>query len=296
MATVDRPVEFGFFPEPLAQNASAIVEHVLLAEQLGFELIGIQDHPYQPRYLDTWALLAHLAARTERIRLFPDVANLPLRLPAMIAKSAASIDVLSGGRIELGLGAGAFWDAIVAMGGPRRTPPEALQALEEAIAICRLMWSGERSVRFEGRHHAVRGLHPGPSPAHAMSIWIGGYGPRMLDLIGRTADGWLPSSPYAPPERLPELNARIDDGAASAGRDPASIRRIYNVAGQIQATSDGYLRGPPEQWIEQLTSTAVDGRMDAFIVWAPDPVSDHLRRFAAEIAPAVRQAVAGARR
>ena len=89
------------------------------ADELGLDLIGIQDHPYQRRYLETWALIADLIARTERIRFFPDVANLPLRWPAMIAKQAATLDVRSGGRFELGLGSGAFWDAIGAMGGRR---------------------------------------------------------------------------------------------------------------------------------------------------------------------------------
>jgi alkanesulfonate monooxygenase SsuD/methylene tetrahydromethanopterin reductase-like flavin-dependent oxidoreductase (luciferase family) len=87
------------------------------ADELGLDLIGIQDHPYQWRFLDTWSLIGDLLARTERIRFFPDVANLPLRGPAMMAKQAASLDVLAGGRFELGLGAGAFWEAIGAAGG-----------------------------------------------------------------------------------------------------------------------------------------------------------------------------------
>ena len=78
-------------------------------------------------------LLAAVAARTRRVVLFPDVANLPLRPPAMMAKAAGSLDLLSGGRFELGLGAGGFWDAIKAMGGPARTPAESVSALEEAI-------------------------------------------------------------------------------------------------------------------------------------------------------------------
>jgi hypothetical protein len=77
--------------------------------------------------------------------------ELTLRPPAVMAKAAASIDVLSGGRFELGLGAGNFWDAIEAHGGPRRTPGEALAALEEAIEVIRKVWSGERNLRFEGQ-------------------------------------------------------------------------------------------------------------------------------------------------
>ena len=87
-----------------------------VAEAAGLELLSFQDHPYQPAFLDTWTLLSFLAARTERVRLAPNVLNLPLRPPAMVARSAASLDLLSGGRVELGLGAGAFWEAIEAMG------------------------------------------------------------------------------------------------------------------------------------------------------------------------------------
>src|SRR4051794_26808133 len=145
-------VEFGIFPVPNAEQAGEILEHVLAAERAGLDLVGIQDHPYQRRFLDTWSLIPFLAARTSRIRFFPDVANLPLRAPAVMAKAAATIDLLSGGRFELGLGAGAFWEAIGAMGGPQPTPKEAVDALEEAIQVIRLMWSGERSVSFAGEH------------------------------------------------------------------------------------------------------------------------------------------------
>ncbi len=109
---------FGVFPVPETEKVQQLVEQVLLADRLGLDLVGIQDHPYQRRHLETWTLLSYLAGRTERVRLFPDVANLPLRRPALLAKAAASLDVLSGGRVELGLGAGAFWEAIRAWDGP----------------------------------------------------------------------------------------------------------------------------------------------------------------------------------
>jgi alkanesulfonate monooxygenase SsuD/methylene tetrahydromethanopterin reductase-like flavin-dependent oxidoreductase (luciferase family) len=223
------------------------------------------------------------------------VASLPLRHPAMLAKAAASIDLLSGGRFELGLGAGAFWDAIAAMGGPRRSPGEAVEATEEAIALLRLLWSDERSVRFTGQHYRVVGVKPGPAPAHPIGISVGAYGPRMLALIGRLADGWVPSSTYVPPERLGAAQARIDDAAAAAGRDPAAIRRLYNVSGRIGPVGGGFLDGPPGQWADQLLPLVVETGMDTFVLWPSESPASQLERFAAEVAPALREAVAAHR-
>ena len=103
----------------------------------------------------------------------------------MIAKQAATLDVLSGGRFELGLGAGAQWGPIEAMGGPRRSPAEAVDALEDAIRIIRLFWSGEESIELEGRYYSVDGVQPGPPPAHPIGIWVGAYKPRMLEAPDR---------------------------------------------------------------------------------------------------------------
>ena len=117
----------GVFIVPGGEDPAATVEQIVAADRAGLDLVGVQDHPYQRRFLDTWTLLSYAAARTERVTLLPDVLNLPLRQPAVLAKSAASLDVLSGGRVELGLGAGAFWDGVAAMGGPRRTPGESVE-------------------------------------------------------------------------------------------------------------------------------------------------------------------------
>ena len=75
------------------------------------------------------------------------------------------------------------------------------------------MWSGERGLRYDGRHYALRGGHSGPAPRHTIGIWLGAVGPRMLALTGRRADGWVPSSSYVPPDRLPDLQVRIDEAA-----------------------------------------------------------------------------------
>jgi alkanesulfonate monooxygenase SsuD/methylene tetrahydromethanopterin reductase-like flavin-dependent oxidoreductase (luciferase family) len=259
------------------------------------DLVGIQDHPYQRRFLDTWTLISTLVPVTENVRFFPDVANLPLRPPAMLAKAAASLDVISGGRIEVGLGAGAFWDAVVGMGGPRRSPGEAVRSTGEAIEVMRLVWSGERSLRFDGEFYSLKGMRPGPSPAHDIGIWVGAYGPRMLGLIGRKADGWVPSLGYAPPERLPGMHKKIDEGAAEAGRDPSEIKRVYNLSGSIGPEGDGPLEGPARKWVEALTGFVLEGGMDSFIFW---PGRDHERQteiFANEVVPGVREAVDGGR-
>src|SRR4051812_48347271 len=187
------------------------------ADRTGLNLVGIQDHPYQRRFFDTWTLISTLVPVTERVRFFPDVANLPLRPPAMLAKAAASLDVLSGGRVELGLGAGAFWDAIEAMGGPRRTPGESDDALEEAIEVLRGWFGGERGLRLDGEHYRLAGAQPGPAPVHPIELWIGAYKPRMLRLTGRLGDGWLPSAGYLDLADAHDRHRVIDEAAQRAG-------------------------------------------------------------------------------
>jgi alkanesulfonate monooxygenase SsuD/methylene tetrahydromethanopterin reductase-like flavin-dependent oxidoreductase (luciferase family) len=227
------PALLGFSLAPETAQLTTILQAADEADRRGLDLVGVQDHPYQSRFVDTWTLLTAVGVRTQRLRVFADVACLPLRPPAMLATEVATLDHLTGGRAELGLGAGGFWDAIVAMGGPHRTPGEAVEALEEALDVLDLMWSGQRSVRYDGRHYRLAGTHPGPQPVHEVERWIGANGPRMLRLIGRRATGWIPSSGYVPPEQLPSRIEIIAAAAADAGRDPAQIRRIYNVAGTI---------------------------------------------------------------
>jgi alkanesulfonate monooxygenase SsuD/methylene tetrahydromethanopterin reductase-like flavin-dependent oxidoreductase (luciferase family) len=278
---------------PNAEHAGELLEHVLAAERAGLDLVGIQDHPYQRRFLDTWSLIPFLAARTERIRFFPDVANLPLRPPAVMAKAAATIDLLSGGRFELGLGAGAFWEGIGAMDGPVRSGKESVDALEEAIEVIRLMWSGERSVSYDGRHYSLDGLHPGPKPAHPIGIWLGAYGPRMMRVVGRLADGWIPSLPRLPVEEVPPRQQAIDEAARAAGRDPATIRRIANVGGRIaDGEVNGWLDGPPEHWVEELTRLVSDYGFDGFVMSVGEDAPEQIERLGAEVAPAVREASA----
>jgi alkanesulfonate monooxygenase SsuD/methylene tetrahydromethanopterin reductase-like flavin-dependent oxidoreductase (luciferase family) len=285
-----RPLELGISLVPNRADLDLLRELAERADGLGLDVVGIQDHPYQWRYLDTFSLIGDLLARTERIRFFPDVANLPLRLPAVLAKQAASLDVLSGGRFELGLGAGTFWDAIAAMGGPRRSPGEGIDALEEAMQIIRAFWSGDRTISFAGAHYSVKGLHPGEPPPHPIGIWLGVGKPRGLALAGRLADGWVPSMGWATPDLVPKMSRHIDEAAEAAGRDPSEIRRVYNLTGGAvtDGSEVGLLQGPPEHWIETLGGFARDLGFDTFVFWPGEDHVAQVERFAREVAPALR--------
>lgn len=182
---------FGLFLDPTAGDPRDPFRLAKIADENGLDLLTVQDHPYQWRFYETWTLLTALATATERIRVSPNVGNLPLRLPAVLAKQAATLDVLTGGRVELGLGAGGFWDAIAAFGGPKRTPSEAYAAFEDALHILRGMWDNPvgKSFTYNGKIYAVKGAKPGPAPAHRIPIWTGASGPKMLRLTGAWPTG-----------------------------------------------------------------------------------------------------------
>ncbi|GAA1511657.1 hypothetical protein GCM10009827_027400 [Dactylosporangium maewongense] len=290
MTDYGHELRFGTFLPAEAATATETLRLARLTEELGLDLTSVQDHPYQARFLDAWTLLSVVAAQTSTLTVFPNVANLPLRPPAVLARAAASLDVLTGGRVELGLGAGAFWDAIAGMGGEVLTPGASLEALEEAVDVIRALWSTERSARVDGTHYRLRGAHPGPPAAHPIGIWIGGVKPRMLRLVGRLADGWLPSAPYVPPPQLAEANRRIDDAATAAGRSPGDIRRLYNVApGQAP------LAGHPRTWAAQLADLALGEGMSTFVLMVQAGGDGVLRTFAEDVVPETRRLVAAAR-
>jgi hypothetical protein len=162
-----------------------------------------------------------------------------------------------------------------------------VDALEEAIAILRGFWSGERSVTVEGRHHRVKGAKPGPPPAHPIGIWVGAYGPRMLRLTGRLGDGWLPSlgGRYLSSEDAPRMHAVVDEAARAAGRNPTAIERAVNVM---------TLDGGPGGWTDQLARIAANLRFSTILVGLPgdDPV-EFVRRLGEDVAPNVRELLGG---
>jgi alkanesulfonate monooxygenase SsuD/methylene tetrahydromethanopterin reductase-like flavin-dependent oxidoreductase (luciferase family) len=294
-------IRFGISVVPTTEGLDRVRDLVHTADEAELDLVGIQDHPYQRRFLDTWSLIPALLTETKRISFFTDVANLPLRPPAVMAKAAASLDVLSGGRFELGLGAGAFPHVIAGYGGPRLTPGEAVEALGEAIDLIRLLWSEQRAVSFEGKHYRLDDARPGPRPAHPIGIWVGAFRPRMLRLVGRKADGWLPSLGVLTRDELRAGNQQIDTAAEKAGRDPGSIRRILNLQGLIDegpapARSElpvGFLAGDPpagpaDWWVETLAGFVDDG-FDTLVFWPVDEAPSQIELLANEVVPQLRR-------
>src|SRR2546425_513877 len=272
------------------------------ADDLGLDIIGIQDHPYNGSFMDTWTLLSGLASSTGKVRYFADVSDLPMRPPAMLAKASATLDIITRGRIELGIGAGAFWDAIHAYGGHRRAPEEAVAALEEALQVIRLIWNykGPRTrVSFPGKYYQLENAQAGPSPSHEISFWIGATQPKMFGLIGRLGDGWvIPLNTYISFDEIRAGQRLIDAAARESGRSPDSIRRIANLVGVIDdqrelAMSFGDkspLVDLSTNWVNWIVSSYKDLGVDTFVFWpsVKGQEENQLHLFAERVIPKVR--------
>jgi alkanesulfonate monooxygenase SsuD/methylene tetrahydromethanopterin reductase-like flavin-dependent oxidoreductase (luciferase family) len=261
----------------------------LTAEALGFDFVSASDHPVgaDPSY-ETATLLAWLAARTSRITVVSRVLGVPFRRPAVVAKSVETLHRLSGGRVILGLGAGYSDAEIRALGGRDRSPGEKVTGLGEAIEIILGAWA-RPSFNFTGSVHSVVDLTLTPRPAAPIPIWLGTFGRRALAVTGRLADGWIPSYGHAPPARIPEMRERIRAAAVAAGRDPDSVRCVYNVPVRISPRpADQTVTGSVADVVDQLRELTALGFGGVNLM--PDE-SDRARQtqlLGAEVLPALR--------
>ena len=290
-------LRFGVFLSPRVGDLPRTRDNVQIAEAAGFDYISVQDHPYVPDFLDAFALIGALIGETSRIGFMPNVANLPLRPPQMLAKAAASLDLVSGGRFELGLGAGRVWPRIAGLGGPVRSPGESVAATAEAVDVLRALWLPDRVAELPGPFYPLT-AETGPAPAHRIGIWLGAVGPRMLGLLGRTADAWI--APLATGfETKPSAQDRIDASARAAGRDPADIRRVIQLVGTVTDVSSTRSRprsGPggqpirttPDIWAQIIAEFALEERFDTVNLVLEQETPGQVQRFAAEVIPLAR--------
>ncbi len=277
------------------------------AENAGFDSLSFGDRP-QAAGLDGWTAAFAVAARTERIRLFHTTLNLPYRYPQLIAKQAASLDVISNGRLDLCLGAGgttmaADYDAY----GIRMRPDgERLDDLVDAIELMRGLWSNERFT-FEGKNVRVTDAVCDPKPVQGtIPIWTGAGRPRGLRIVGRLADGWIKNRGWATLEEITSMLAIAEKSAVKVGRDPDSIRCVLGgtgfVAGNPADTAEFQAQNPNAAGLvgttaEILAKIAAYHKVgvDTFLV-RPEgtDAGEQLARFGTEIIPeAKRVAAAG---
>jgi alkanesulfonate monooxygenase SsuD/methylene tetrahydromethanopterin reductase-like flavin-dependent oxidoreductase (luciferase family) len=288
-----------------AASAADSAQLVVQADRDGLDLFSVADHPYFGQKLDAYALVSFLLGQTRGISGMVTVTNLPSRPAPVLARTVTSLSALSGGRIVLGIGAGAIWDMIVKLGVPRLSGGAAVRAMAEAITLIRALSGGPDSankepVTFDGEFYHVTDLEPTQTPAPP--IWTGSVGPKSLAVTGRLADGWVPpmasdwlSSLYR------ESRPRIDEAAAAAGRDRSQIADVYNFGGRITSSplaatrdDDGrWIGGSVQQWVDELTVAVLEHHAAGFVFRSTDdtPAGEALARWAQEVVPAVREAI-----
>ncbi|HYG72749.1 MAG TPA: LLM class flavin-dependent oxidoreductase [Actinomycetota bacterium] len=285
---------FGVTIIPSTTPRSDPVAEAVLAEELGFDLVSVWDHPHgeNPSF-ESWTLMTWMAARTRRITVASNVLGLPFRLPALTAKMAESLDRLSGGRLVLGLGAGASEAEFAGYGAPVRSPGEKIDALAEAIEIIRGTWS-QPVFTYDGRYYRNEGALLEPKPERHIPIWLGTYGPRALELTGRVADGWIPSMRYAPPPDAMRKREIVLHALDASGRDAAAFDWAYNVSARIGGDAardpDQQIAGEPDEVIERLVELLEMG-FTTLNFWLGGRRDDQMRRLAIEVLPDVRRIV-----
>jgi probable F420-dependent oxidoreductase len=261
------------------------------AESLGYDSVWISDHYFlslaryggpDERYGSPEAMtaLAALAAVTERVRLGALVLAAGFRHPALLAKEAVTVDLLSEGRLEVGLGAGWYEAEYEAFGHPFGSPGERFEVLEETVEVLARLWGEEEPVTWQGNRFRLSEAYCRPRPAQpgGPPIWIGGKGgPRLLRLVAERAAGWNTVWTWTP-EAYAERARALDDASERRGRDPSSIRRsvgLYTLVGEDEADArsrwDGFVRWAPggafdgaslDDWSADTLAGGVDQAME----------------------------------
>ena len=219
-----------------------------IADESGFDHCWNMDHfaslgpDDKLDIFEAWTELAGMAALTTRVRIGCSVTGNTYRHPAVLAKMATTVDHLSGGRLEFGIGAGWAENEHVMLGLPFGTRGDRADRLEEALKIVTSLWS-EPTTTFEGRHYQLKDAIAEPKPVQRPHppIWIGGSGPkRTLRLAAEYADVW--NAAGGEPAAVAEASAILDRHCADLGRDPAEIRRSVQIRAGADTDTDALLR------------------------------------------------------
>lgn len=285
------------------------------AEALGFDTIWTSDHivvptevhspyPYHPTgqmpfipdepYLEPLIVMTYLAAATQRIRLGTSVLILPYRNPVFTAKALATLDVLSHGRITLGVGVGWMEEEFKALGLDTYARRGAYS--DECIRIFRTLWT-DPNPAFQGEFHQFSGIKCEPKPVQAggIPIWVGGHTPQAIRRAARLGDGWQPivQRPPAdlPPDEMRQKIAALREIAENNGRDPQRLSLALGASVQFtDGASTGVFSGSPQKVVEGIRRYQEIGVQDFrfdFPTLSPDEMLRAMERFAAEVRPQV---------
>jgi probable F420-dependent oxidoreductase len=277
-------------------DAHALVGLASRAEELGFDSVWVHDHVFNVAhvferiggrpYYEPLTLLSYVAAKTARIRLGTSVLVLPYHNPVRLAKAAATLDVLSGGRVILGVGVGAVENEMEAMGTPFK---ERGAVTDEAIAVMRVLWS-EEDPRFDGRFSRFAGMKFSPKPLqNPIPLVIGGVSQAAIRRAARLGDGWQPLG--LSPEALGQGMTTLQKELRACGRDPAAVP--FSIAMSLVASTPrrAALGTTPAEVVANAKAFARLG-VDTLIVSAntsdPREARASLEMLAREVLPAVR--------
>ena len=274
--------QFGF-------SYSDVVAIAREAETAGFRALWASDHLFlgpdavATDCLEAWTLLAALAIDTKTIRIGPMVTSQSYRNPALLAKIAADVDQMSGGRLEFGVGAG--WKDVEykAYGYEFPDAPTRVTQLVETIEICTRLWT-EPKATYRGKHYRIEDAVCSPKPVQKpLPIWIGGTKPRVMRIAAKYANWFNFSNPsQSPEERVAELNAALPEACKAVGRDPATLRRSLFIQVLVAPT-----RREVDEIARELGSRAKKSGAEwlkarpAMIAGTPDEVGTRLRALAA---------------
>lgn len=255
-----------------------------LGEELGFHSLWAHDHfiPADPGRrqgpcLEGWTVLAAAAMRVSRSRLGVLVSGVTYRHPAVLAKEAVTLDHISGGRLELGIGAAWYAEEHRAYGIPFPPVKERMDRLEEAVQLIKMLFTREHST-FTGRYYQLEDAPFDPPPLQKPHppIWIGGGGRRRtLRIVAKYADAW---NGFGGPDRAREQVAILEEHCRAVGRDPAEIRKTIEVP---------VFTGPPEE-VERLVQERVRSfgitpqeARGSILMGSPEELRETVRRYAA---------------
>lgn len=276
-------------------GAAELADRFQQVEALGFDQLYLADHMGDFRdlsgpFLEGWSLLAAAAVQTERITIGTLVTNPILRAPGVLAKQALTVDHLSGGRLELGIGAGVFEYDHYAVGSDPWPVRERVARFDEYVAILDgALRANGKPYSYEGDWYQVRDLPTAPGPVRRPRppIIVGGQAPSILRTTARYADGWNTNGQFGAPvadvvERTREQNHRLDELCLEAGRDPATLRRSMLLWDTTDPTMPG-------NTLPDLVARFTDAGIQDFVLgWLTPKDGDTLTHLAEEVIPTLR--------